>query len=134
VTILLSSGCQIVVDIPHFIQPILIRGEHKIRTHPSTDISESPTGPSGGLKRVSDEEMLKNKVCVGLDGRARFLQIQNHVNRTRPSYKIIYTTKPNPLYISPSNIYNSSSLLVKFFITWYFNDCYDTLIYGLFIF
>jgi len=53
----------------------LLRGEHKIRTRPPTDISESPTGPPGGLKRVSGEERLKNKVCVGLDGRARFLQI-----------------------------------------------------------
>jgi len=59
-----------------------VRGEHKIQTRPPTDISESPTGPSDGLKRVSGEEMLKNRVCVGLDGRAWFLQIQNRVNRT----------------------------------------------------
>jgi len=76
-----------------------IRGEHKIQICPPTDISESPTGPPGGLKRVSGEERLKNRVCVGLDGRARFLQIQNRVNRTRPTYNKIYSTFKHHLLI-----------------------------------
>ena len=76
-----------------------IRGEHKIRTRPPTDISESLAGSSGGLKRVSGEERLKNRVCVGLDGRTRFLQIQNRVNRTRPTYNKIYSTCKHLLLI-----------------------------------
>jgi len=62
-------------------------------------MSESPTGQSDELKRVSGEERLKNRVCVGLDGRTRFLQIQNRVNRTRPTNNKIYSTSKHLLLI-----------------------------------
>jgi len=75
------------------------RGEHKIRIRSPTDISESPAGPLGELKRISGEERLENRVYVDLDGRTRFLQIKNRINRTRPPYNKIYSTCKHLLLI-----------------------------------